>query len=71
MAALLSTILHGSGNYPQRKEQDDISCLCLALKEGVPLSRRAIDLAGADDITEFLADLAEQYPGQVVEGGVG
>ncbi|WP_415401003.1 ankyrin repeat domain-containing protein [Tateyamaria sp. SN3-11] len=68
---LLSTILHGSENCPQRKERDYISCLALALKEGVPLPRRAIELAGADDITEFLADWAEQYPSQVVEGGVG
>ena len=68
---LLSTILHGSENCPQREERDYISCLRLALNEGVPLPRRAIELAGVDDVVEFLSDWAEQHPGQVVEGGVG
>lgn len=68
---LLATILHGSENCPQRKERDYVGCLSLALKEGVPLPRRAIDLAGSDDVAEFLSDWAEQHPSQVVEGGVG
>lgn len=68
---LLSTILHGSENCPQRDERDYIGCLRLALQEGVALPRRAIELAGADGIAEFLTDWAEQSPGQVVDGGVG
>ncbi|MFQ6546590.1 ankyrin repeat domain-containing protein [Aestuariibius sp. 2305UL40-4] len=67
---LLSTILHGSENCPHREERDYIGCLRLALHEGVALPRRAIELAGADDISEFLSDWAEQHPGQVVDGGV-
>ena len=68
---LLATILHGSENCPQRDERDYISCLHLALREGVPLPRRAIELVGADDIVEFLTDWAAQHPDQVVSGGVG
>ncbi|WP_299723404.1 ankyrin repeat domain-containing protein [uncultured Tateyamaria sp.] len=68
---LLSTILHGSENCPQRHERNYVDCLHLALEEGVPLPRRAIELAGEDDIAEFLSDWAEQHPDQVVESGVG
>ncbi|MEM8823370.1 MAG: ankyrin repeat domain-containing protein [Pseudomonadota bacterium] len=68
---LLSTILHGSENCPQREARDYIGCLRLALQEGVPLPRRAIELAGASDISEFLSEWAEQHADQVVDGGVG
>ncbi|WP_299703623.1 ankyrin repeat domain-containing protein [uncultured Tateyamaria sp.] len=68
---LLSTILHGSENCPQREERDYVTCLRLALNEGVALPRRAIELAGPDEIVEFLLDWSEQHPEQVVDGGVG
>ena len=68
---LLSTIIHGSENNPERKGRDYVACLELALTEGVALPKRAIDLAGEPHVAAFLADWAEAHPGQVVEGGVG
>ncbi len=67
---LLSTIIHGSENCPQRGERDYLTCLRLALEEGVALPKRAIELAGDPDVADFLADWAEGHPGQVVEHGV-
>lgn len=66
---LLSTILHGSENCPQRQDRDYISCLELALQAGVLLPRRAMELTGDSNISEFLLAWAEQHPAQVVEGG--
>ncbi len=67
---LLSTIIHGSENCPQRAERDYITCLDMALKLGVALPRRAIELAAAPEVGEFLLDWAERQPGQVVDGGI-
>lgn len=67
---LLTTILHGSENNPNRAGRDYISCLRFALEEGVALPRRAIELAGDQEIAEFLSDWAETHPGQVVEHGI-
>lgn len=67
---LLSTIIHGSENCPQRCERDHLACLELALTTGVALPRRAIELAGEPEVAAFLADWAQSYPGQVVDGGV-
>ena len=66
---LLSTIIHGSENCPQRQERDYIACLELALTQGVALPRRVPELAGDPDVSAFLADWAAAHPGQVVEGG--
>ncbi|GGX55072.1 hypothetical protein GCM10007385_24390 [Tateyamaria omphalii] len=68
---LLSTILHGSENCPQRGERDYVACLRLVLSEGVALPRRAVEMAGPEQISEFLIDWADQHPEQVVDGGVG
>ena len=68
---LLSTIVHGSENNPRRTERDYTSCIEMALKEGVALPKRAIELAGDPEVAAFLADWGEAHPGQVVEGGVG
>lgn len=68
---LLSTIIHGSENNLNRAERDYVACLELALTEGVALPRRAIDLAGDEMVSFYLADWAERYPGQVIEGGLG
>lgn len=66
---LLSTIIHGSENNPNRTERDHVGCLELALNAGAALPRRAITLAGDPTVAAFLADWAEAHPGQVVEGG--
>ncbi|SMX38128.1 ankyrin repeat domain-containing protein [Maliponia aquimaris] len=63
---LLSTILHGADNAPDRDTRDHIACLELALREGVALPRHAIGFSGREDIRGFLEDWAERYPGQVV-----
>ncbi|MGP6087459.1 ankyrin repeat domain-containing protein [Antarctobacter jejuensis] len=63
---LLSTILHGSENAPERDSRDHIACLELALEHGVALPRAAIGFAGRDDVRAFLEDWAEARPGQVV-----
>ena len=67
---LLSTIIHGSENCPERAERDYIACLRLVLEHGVALPKRAVNMAGEPDISDFLADWAEKHPGQVVEHGV-
>lgn len=67
---LLSTILHGLENCPQRDERDYLTCLDLALSEGIALPRRAIELVGAGEVSEFLLDWAEQHPDQVTDDGV-
>jgi hypothetical protein len=67
---LLSTIIHGSENAPDRADRDHIACLELALKEGVALPRRAIQMAGEPHVAAFLADWAEAHPGQIVEVGI-
>lgn len=63
---LLSTILHGADNAPNREGRDHIGCLELVLLEGVALPRRAIGFSGRRDITDFLTRWAESHPGQVV-----
>lgn len=67
---LLSTIIHGSENCPERGKRDYLGCLELALNAGVALPRRVPDLAGDPEVAAYLADWAEAHPGQVVEGGV-
>lgn len=63
---LLSTIVHGSENCPERDGRDYIACLDLALSEGVALPRQQIRLAGREDLRAFLEDWAARFPGQVV-----
>ncbi|GGF48725.1 Ankyrin repeat [Mameliella alba] len=63
---LLSTILHGAENAPDRASRDHIGCLERALHHGVALPRREIGFAGREDIRAFLEDWAESHPGQVV-----
>ncbi len=67
---LLSTIVHGSENCPDRECRDHIACAQMALEEGVALPRRAPEFAGEPNMAAFLAEWAEAHPGQVVEDGV-
>ena len=67
---LLSTIIHGSENCPDRAVRDYVGCLQLVLEEGVALPKEAARLAGEPEVAECLADWAEAHPGQVVEHGV-
>ena len=66
---LLSTIIHGSENAPDRATRDHLTCVEMVLHEGVALPRRAVELAGDKVIAAHLADWAEAHPGQVVDGG--
>ncbi|MEO1200575.1 MAG: ankyrin repeat domain-containing protein [Pseudomonadota bacterium] len=67
---LLSTIVHGSENCPQRARREHIDCARIALEHGVALPKKAPQFATAPDMSEFLADWAQTHPGQVVEHGV-
>lgn len=67
---LLSTIIHGSENCPDRSERDYLACLERVLTHGVALPKRAIELAGEPDVAAFLDDWATRHPGQVVEQGI-
>ena len=67
---LLSTIVHGSENCPDRRNRDHISCAWLALRAGVPLPRKAPCYAGDESMAGFLAEWAALHPDQVVEDGV-
>lgn len=64
---LLSTIIHGSENCPERAQRDHIGCVALALEHGVALPRSAIRFAGDPDMASFLTEWAQAYPGQVVD----
>ena len=67
---LLSTIVHGSENCPQRARREHIECAQLALEHGVDLPRKAAQYATVPEMSAFLADWAEAHPDQVVEHGV-
>lgn len=66
---LLSTIIHGSENAPDKEGRDHVACARLALVEGVALPRRAVELAGDPEMAEFLAHWADAHPGQLVDHG--
>ncbi|MGP1397552.1 MAG: ankyrin repeat domain-containing protein [Inquilinaceae bacterium] len=66
---LLSTIVHGSENCPQRAARDHVRCLSLALEAGVTVPRRAADLAGAPAIADLLEAWGQQHPDRIVDGG--
>lgn len=64
---LLSTIVHGSENNPDREKRDYIACARLALEQSVALPRRMPEFAGDPAMAAFLTDWAQRYPGQVVD----
>ncbi|MBU2994230.1 ankyrin repeat domain-containing protein [Octadecabacter sp. 1_MG-2023] len=68
---LLSTIIHGSENNPNRGAADYVACLRLVLDHGVALPRKTIEMAGDDDVRRTLEDWAAAKPSQVVAHGIG
>jgi len=67
---LLSTIIHGSENCPNRTTRDHIACARLALEAGVKLGLRTIRFAGTRNMAEFLLRWSVDFPDQVIEGGI-
>lgn len=67
---LLSTIIHGSENCPNRGSRDHIACARLALEEGATLGTNAVMYAGEEAMATFLLRWSFDHPGQVVEGGI-
>jgi len=67
---LLSTIIHGSENCPQRHRRDHIDCARMALEQGVALPKRAARFATNAEMSAFLQDWMEAHPDQVAEHGV-
>ncbi|CAN0199017.1 unnamed protein product, partial [Chrysoparadoxa australica] len=63
---LLSTILHGAENAPDRDKRDHVTCLEHALHHGVALPRHTISQVAREDIRDVLEDWADRHPGQVV-----
>ncbi len=64
---LLSTIIHGSENCPERASRDYIRCLEIVLTHGLALPRSIIAGAGDEEVSTYLADWAAAHPGQVVD----
>jgi len=62
---LLSAIIHGSKNCPERTNRQHLKCAQLALEEGLALPAEYIDRAGSDAMCQFLSDWAAKHPGQV------
>ncbi|MEM8798129.1 MAG: ankyrin repeat domain-containing protein [Pseudomonadota bacterium] len=67
---LLSTIIHGSENCPERHNRNHIECARIALEHGVALPKEAPHFATEPEMSAFLADWAETHPDQVVEHSV-
>ena len=67
---LLSTIIHGSENCPNRRSRDHIACARLALEAGVALGTNAVMYAGEEEMATFLLRWSFDHPAQVVEGGI-
>lgn len=67
---LLSTIIHGSENCPNRGSRDHIACARLALEAGVALGSNAVMYAGEESMATFLLRWSLDHPEQVVAGGV-
>ena len=67
---LLSTIIHGSENCPNRGSRDHISCARLALEAGVSLGTNSVFYAGEEAMADFLLRWSFDHPEQVVEGGI-
>ncbi len=65
---LLSTIIHGSENAPDRANRDHLGCARIVLEHGVALPKQAVRLAGEPAMAALLKDWAAAHPGQVTGG---
>ncbi len=66
---LLSTILHGSENNPNRAARDYPACLQMVLEAGVSVPRAAIDFAGNRAMVDVLEIWAEEHPEMLEDHG--
>ncbi len=66
---LLSTIIHGSENCPNRLQRDHAGCARLALEAGLRIGANTISYAGNQEMAEFLVRWTCDHPEQLVEGG--
>ena len=53
---LVSTILHGAQNCPQRSERDHVACLRLALEAGCALPENAASFVEDENLAAFIED---------------
>lgn len=59
---LVSTILHGSENCPERETRDHATCLTRVLEAGALLTRSEIAFAGRADLAEIMTEWAAAHP---------
>ncbi|MEX0351118.1 MAG: ankyrin repeat domain-containing protein [Paracoccaceae bacterium] len=62
---LVSTILHGADNNPDRANRDYSACLMLALEAGATLQRDQIAASSDPTLTLIMEDWAEGHPEQM------
>lgn len=62
---LVSTILHGAENCPERDHRDHGACLTMALAAGALLTRNEMGFSGRADLVEIMTDWAGSHPDQV------
>lgn len=64
---LVTTILHGADNCPQRDRRDHVRCLLLALDAGLPLGHNAIRGTSNPAVLRSMEQWADRNPDRLVE----
>ncbi|MDP5218363.1 ankyrin repeat domain-containing protein [Ruegeria sp. 2205SS24-7] len=62
---LISTILHGAENNPERARRDHAACVRAALEAGAPLGRNQIEASSDPGLAQIIEDWAASHPDQV------
>ncbi|MEM9550682.1 MAG: ankyrin repeat domain-containing protein, partial [Pseudomonadota bacterium] len=62
---LISTIIHGSENCPQREDRDYVTCARLALDAGAPLQASVVRFTGNEDLAAFFDDWMAAHPDRI------